>query len=490
MQSTYAVFYILGLPLIIICAWFSTGHLYPDEHFQILEFCNYKMGKSPADELPWEFQDRMRSGILPGFAYMLGTLMEWYHIYNPFILNFFLRLIMGLLSWVIICRNCLVLQLNFDTDRGKKLFLLLSMFLWFVPILCVHFTSEQMSGSIFLLGFYLILRPNKAHPNLPFFVAGFLFGLSFIVRIQMAVAIGGFFAYLLCIKKLRWSHFALMVFALLISIGLGAVIDYWFYGEWLFPPFNNFYENIIKHKAEQYGISPWWNYFVEFLTLNSEPPLIGLILPFNLILLMMFITGVVKNLKDPAVWIIIPFILVHCSIHHKEIRFLYPMVFLFIYLVAKGFDYIFINVKQYQPVHLMLLFLFVINILFLTKIIMPANFFEVFYQKIDELNTTPNNNFIYLAKRDFFEDYYLKVNFFKTKPIKAIVVKNNKELVRYLHTSQLRSAYLISNQPTNIDVQKEGYQIIKVYPSSFSHTFSSFDKAFGQRTIEYIYRIS
>jgi hypothetical protein len=121
---------------------------------------------------------------------------------------------------------------------------------------------------------------------------------------------------------------------------------------------------------------------------------------------------------------------------------------------------------------------------------MPANFFEVFYQKMDELNTSPTNNFIYLAKSDFFEDYFLKVNFFKTKPVKAIYVKNNKELVKYLHTSQLRSAYLVSNQPPNIDVQNEGYQIIKVYPNSFSHTFSFFDKAFGQRTIEYIYRKS
>ncbi|MBK5097796.1 MAG: hypothetical protein JJE01_08435 [Gemmatimonadetes bacterium] len=53
---------LVALVLNLAAAYFSWGFHQFDEHFQILEFANYKLGNSPASDLPWEFSIR-RSGL-------------------------------------------------------------------------------------------------------------------------------------------------------------------------------------------------------------------------------------------------------------------------------------------------------------------------------------------------------------------------------------------------------------------------------------------
>jgi phosphatidylinositol glycan class B len=50
-KSEYSKFFFAGLIFILICAWLSLGYNHPDEHFQVLEFGNYKLGFSPAAQL-------------------------------------------------------------------------------------------------------------------------------------------------------------------------------------------------------------------------------------------------------------------------------------------------------------------------------------------------------------------------------------------------------------------------------------------------------
>lgn len=49
----------------MITAFFSVGHLQSDEHFQVLKFAQYKLGKISANDLPWEFGEKMRPSIQP-----------------------------------------------------------------------------------------------------------------------------------------------------------------------------------------------------------------------------------------------------------------------------------------------------------------------------------------------------------------------------------------------------------------------------------------
>ena len=61
----------IALIVHLICVWFSVGFHHPDEHFQLIEFANYKCGHTPLAKLPWEFPAQMRPGLQPLMVYVL-----------------------------------------------------------------------------------------------------------------------------------------------------------------------------------------------------------------------------------------------------------------------------------------------------------------------------------------------------------------------------------------------------------------------------------
>ncbi|MFZ4477890.1 MAG: hypothetical protein ACOYPR_22025 [Saprospiraceae bacterium] len=92
---------ILGAALCLISAWCTIGYHHPDEHFQIWEFANYKLGHIPASALPWEFPAQMRPGLQPFMAYYLVQISRTLGIDNPFIQVFLMRLLCGAAAlWV------------------------------------------------------------------------------------------------------------------------------------------------------------------------------------------------------------------------------------------------------------------------------------------------------------------------------------------------------------------------------------------------------
>lgn len=58
--------WLISLILHIFAGLNSAGVAHVDEHYQILEFVNYKLGLVSIDRLPWEFGFRMRAWIQPG----------------------------------------------------------------------------------------------------------------------------------------------------------------------------------------------------------------------------------------------------------------------------------------------------------------------------------------------------------------------------------------------------------------------------------------
>src|SRR5690349_12493433 len=55
----------IALALHIIAAVRSGGFYHNDEHFQIVEFVNAKLGRSPPVDLPLEYRELMRPWLLP-----------------------------------------------------------------------------------------------------------------------------------------------------------------------------------------------------------------------------------------------------------------------------------------------------------------------------------------------------------------------------------------------------------------------------------------
>ena len=56
----------------ILTAWFSNTFYFPDEHYQVLEFMGLKLGITPAAELPWEFEARIRPWLQPLLYFLIA----------------------------------------------------------------------------------------------------------------------------------------------------------------------------------------------------------------------------------------------------------------------------------------------------------------------------------------------------------------------------------------------------------------------------------
>jgi phosphatidylinositol glycan class B len=333
-QSPYSKLLLVGLILHFITAWFSDGYHHPDEHFQILEFCNYKLGLSPASDLPWEFRAQIRPALQPCVACIFISIFKFTGIQNPFILVFFLRLIITLLGWLVICKLALLLLPDFSTEKGKILFIGMILFLWFVPYLNVRFSSENAAGISFLWVLYFLLKPLAStiqKRTTSFLLIGMLLGLSFFFRFQMAFAVIGLGFWLLFIKRISLISWMLLIFSCLLAMFLCVFIDRWFYGNWVFTPYNYYVANVVQHVASNWGVEPWWYYFGLFFIM-AVPPL-------GFAMLFFFSTGLYAKPTSIFLFVFIPFLIGHLLIGHKEMRFLYPMWFAFVYLVAIGLDY-------------------------------------------------------------------------------------------------------------------------------------------------------
>ncbi len=193
-QSPYKNIYISGFLVFIITSVFSTGFYHPDEHFQILEFCSYKLGMSPASDLPWEFNERIRPTLQPVICYTIIRGLNFINIHNPFTYTLVLRIISALLSWLVISKACQIFIKDFSSEKGKKIFLFLSFFLWFVPFFSVRFSSENYSAITFLGAVILIFQSGKSqiiNKVLRVAAIGLLLGFSFCFRFQVGFAIIG-----------------------------------------------------------------------------------------------------------------------------------------------------------------------------------------------------------------------------------------------------------------------------------------------------------
>ncbi len=142
----------------------------------------------------------------------------------------------------------------------------------------------------------------------------------------MAFALLGLAGWLLYSRKLRAVDWGWLSLGGVIALAAGVGADYWLYGNWAPTAYNYFQANIIENKAANWGTAPWWFYFRE-IGLSGLPPL-------SLLLLILAAWGGWKNRQHVFIWVLLPFTVAHMLVGHKELRFLFPMVFPFVALVA------------------------------------------------------------------------------------------------------------------------------------------------------------
>jgi len=324
---------IVGAVLCSIAAWCTIGYHHPDEHFQIWEFANYKLGHIPASDLPWEFPEQMRPGLQPFLAYCMVVAARTLGIDNPFVQVFLMRMLCGLAALYVYWKWYAWLELDLKSQVAARWMRIGILFFWLMPYLNVRFSSENTSAICFFAGLLLLvqqLEDQKNRFSWPMVAAGFLLCLSFFFRYQIAFAGIGLGAWLLFQKRPSIINWVAMAAGGLIALGLGFATDYWLYGEWVCAPYNYFFSNIMEGKAANFGVSPFWWYL-------TEMP-IALVPPLSIALLFFSVLGVWRKPYHVLAWCAVPFVLAHSMVGHKEVRFLFPMAMPLFFFAALGWE--------------------------------------------------------------------------------------------------------------------------------------------------------
>ncbi len=299
--------WLVGIVIHVLAAWLSKGYFHVDEHFQLLEYASYKLHRTDISNLPWEYGKGMRPSLQVMVAYLMTFCLQFL---NPFHIAFILRLLSVALALTAVYHAG---KTVFHNEKHLKLYYLIALSLWFMPYQYVRFSSENWSGFMMLFSVILVLR------NKPMIYCGLLSGLAFCFRYQAAFFIFGLFMWLLFIKKANIRQVSFFISGFLIVFMLGVLTDYWLYGKWVLSSYQYFFINLVEGKAAEYGTEPFYYYF-KMITESA-------MVPIGLLLIMSYIFFLTKQPKSVFTWVSLPFLLLHCLIAHKELRFLFPLVY-------------------------------------------------------------------------------------------------------------------------------------------------------------------
>jgi GPI mannosyltransferase 3 len=333
-----------GLAVVAASAWFNRGFLGYDEHFQILEFAWYKLGRAPAETLAWEFREHMRPGLQPLMAVWATRGLEAVGLFTPFVMAFLLRLASGLLAvWVSLALAVRVLP----EIRSKRLKIALvagSLFFWFLPFSHVRFSSDNWGGLLFFAGLCLLMdsvgdgreaaawhrRRWQPGPAATAAAAGLLWGFAFYCRYQIGFSIAGAGCWLLFVRRARPAVLAALALAFLAACGVSALADRWLYDAWVFTPYEYARANLIEGRAAGFGVEPWWYYVGQIL--------LFLLPPFSVVLAGLLGAAVWYERRNVLMWATLPFLVGHSVIAHKEDRFLIPITYAVVPLLVLAAD--------------------------------------------------------------------------------------------------------------------------------------------------------
>ena len=307
---------LVALVVYLTCAVFSTGYLHPDEHFQILEFAKWKLGEGTPQAMAWEHVAKIRPTLQPVLAMMIIRSCMWLGMQNPFHQAMVIRMLTGLvmlfsMSMFIKAAKCRV------TPQHQNALMVATLFFWVMPMIGVHFSSEILSTACLLFLLSGLLRPGQPSIRDALWM-GFVAALGFEFRYQVAFAYVGILAWILAVGRYRWQIWCAAAFAFLTVVALSTALDSWFYGRFVFAPYNYYYMNIVQHVAAAYGVSPWYTYFLQLAIIPS--------LALGVPVLLSVCIGTFKHYRNPVVWTFWTFLLFHSVVSHKEARFIFPLM--------------------------------------------------------------------------------------------------------------------------------------------------------------------
>ena len=321
MDEAYRPWLWVALALHVVTAFFSHGAHQFDEHYQILEFLNYKLGGTPESSLVWEYHERMRPWFQPWLYYGVVAPLRALGLTNPFTLATILRLLSALVGWTSLVAFAHLGREWLNKVQHRRLLVVALSLAWFMPYLHARTSSENLTTSMMVFGVAWVVvfvrrtKPVTTRALGVGLVGGLLLGAAFLFRYQSGLMIAPVGLWLLFQR--RWVSFLGLCFGLVAMTGVGVVVDFWGYGEWVLAPWNYLRVNILENRSADFGIQPWWYYFNKVLW-ETPPPWGALLVGASIYWWLEKPTHVLSLLT-------LPFFVTHMVIGHKELRFIFPM---------------------------------------------------------------------------------------------------------------------------------------------------------------------
>lgn len=305
-----------GLLVQILFCITAVGFLHPDQHFQVIEFSSYQLGEQSSAGSVWELAAQIRPTLQIYIFSAFIKVCRLLHIDDAYTQLMLLRFIFGLLAFAVF--NRIALHYFKDNKRVLYLVLLLLNFSWTLPYIRTMFSSEMTSAVIFF-GAVVWYDVNKNKRGYGYtFITGLLFSIAFYLRFQIAFGIAGFGIWMLVFEK-KYIRLLPIVAGFLIGAAINLLLDYRFYHQLVFTPYQYYYANIVEGKAAQFGTSSFVRYIIMLAVVTGIPPL-------SIFLFYYSLKGVVKQYRQPLIITTLFFIIGHCFVGHKEERFLFPVL--------------------------------------------------------------------------------------------------------------------------------------------------------------------
>ena len=466
--------YLIALLLLIIyflASYNNVGFYKDDEHFQILEPVAYLLGLNNVlldDKLgfywEWESANRVRPWLQPNIYYLLIILLKFFHLNDPFIWVFVIRIFNSILGIASILYLYKSLKTYFFKEDKFYIYLIYFLF-WFFPFLHIRTSSESLSLILFCFSFaYLINLFDKKEIekniiNIIFF--GFILGLSVVVRPQIIFTIFPICIWILTFKyNLKKIFFVSLGFILAIFLGL--YIDYINWGFFTNTYFQIYKIQIVYGRMGAFGSEPWWYYIVTIL--KDLAPV------FSLIFLISLMYFFYKNPRSIFTIMIIGTFLILSFFEHKETRFIFP-----IYIFAPFFlIYFFENIRNIKVKYFLINLALFFNLIFLFIVIFfPINgkvslYKFLFYQEFKY------ENIFYYGENPY--QFNGMEPFFYTKFLPKLTPGNEMEF--------LDDALVVTN---DYDIHKklENKKKCKVVYSTYPITFIELNDIWKKRKVNW-----
>jgi GPI mannosyltransferase 3 len=328
-ERTLHLTFLFGL---LVLAVVSENPFHLDEHFQIMEFAAFKAGRTPSAWLPWEYGAEMRPWLMPSVAYLAMRALAVLGSTDPFVVALLLRGFAAVLGAIATFR---ILDhsdhsLFFARDDRAKLAHAAQFFVLtaaFTPYLAVRFSSESISGALFVIGFCELESHTRTRTSEA--LAAACLALSVHCRYQTGLMVLGY-----ALWRMRYARFSVreasrLTVGFTCGIALGCALDAWGYGHLALPFFTYVRMNVVEGVAAAFSTEPPYAYaylpLTNLFTISATLALVG-----SLVFWVRF-PGHVYT------WLMAPSLIGFSLLGHKEERFLFPLALLAASCVVPAF---------------------------------------------------------------------------------------------------------------------------------------------------------